>query len=71
LHNSPSPTVNVAVIWDTDRDNCRQQSCENSAMSADRLDTVRRYLKAIEDGTSADIASLFAADVVMEQLPIK
>ena len=40
-------------------------------MSADRLDTVRRYLKAIEDGTFADIASLFAPDVVMEQLPIK
>jgi len=31
----------------------------------------RRYLKAIEDGTFADIASRFAPDVVMEQLPIK
>src|SRR5215472_17477678 len=37
--------------------------------SADRLDTVRRYLKAIEDGTFADLENLFAPEIVMEQLP--
>jgi len=39
--------------------------------SADHLDTVRRYLKAIEDGTFADLEYLFAPDIVMEQLPNK
>jgi ketosteroid isomerase-like protein len=37
--------------------------------SADHLDAVRRYLKAIEDGTFADIETLFAPEVTMEQLP--
>jgi ketosteroid isomerase-like protein len=36
---------------------------------AHHLTTVRRYLKAIEDGTFADIADLFTPDAVMEQLP--
>lgn len=35
----------------------------------DPLNSVRRYLKIIEDGTFADIADLFAPDAVMEQLP--
>jgi ketosteroid isomerase-like protein len=35
----------------------------------DHLNTVRRYLKTIEDGTFADIADLFTPDMVMEQLP--
>jgi len=36
---------------------------------ADHLDTVRRYLRAIESGTFADIEDVFTPDVVMEQLP--
>ena len=36
---------------------------------ADHLNSVRRYLKTIEDGTFADIADLFTPDAVMEQLP--
>ncbi|HYM79770.1 MAG TPA: nuclear transport factor 2 family protein [Candidatus Dormibacteraeota bacterium] len=35
----------------------------------DHLDTVRRYLKAVESGSFADIAGLLAPDMVMEQLP--
>ena len=35
----------------------------------DHLNTVRRYLKTIEDGTFADIADLFTPDMVMEQFP--
>jgi len=35
----------------------------------DHLNTVRRYLKTIEDGTFADIADLFTPDMVTEQLP--
>ncbi len=35
----------------------------------DPLNSVRRYLKIIEDGTFADIADLFTPDAVMEQLP--
>lgn len=38
-------------------------------MPADHLSTIRRYLKAIEDGTFADIAGRFTPDAVMEQLP--
>jgi len=37
--------------------------------SADHLATIRRYLKAIEEGTFADIEPLFTPDVIMEQLP--
>ena len=37
--------------------------------ATDHLDTVRRYLTAIEDGTFADVASLFTPEVTMEQLP--
>ena len=37
--------------------------------SADPIDTIRRYLKAIEGGTFADIESLFTPEVVVEQLP--
>jgi ketosteroid isomerase-like protein len=37
--------------------------------TADHLNTVRRYLRAIEDGTFADVADLFTPDAVMEQLP--
>lgn len=37
--------------------------------SAENLDAVRRYLKAIEEGTFADIENLFTPDIVMEQLP--
>jgi ketosteroid isomerase-like protein len=37
--------------------------------TAENVDAVRRYLKAIEDGTFADIENLFTADIVMEQLP--
>ncbi|MGH9496546.1 MAG: nuclear transport factor 2 family protein [Candidatus Sulfotelmatobacter sp.] len=33
------------------------------------LDAVRRYLKAIEDGTFSTITGLFAADMTFEQLP--
>jgi len=46
-------------------------SCENSVMPSppDHLNTVRRYLKTIEDGTFADVADLFTPDMVMEQLP--
>jgi|SRR5579863_6416074 ketosteroid isomerase-like protein len=36
---------------------------------ADNLDTVQRYLRTIEDGAFDDIAGLFTADMVMEQLP--
>jgi ketosteroid isomerase-like protein len=38
-------------------------------MPTDLLDTVRRYLKTIEDGTFADIAVMFTPDMVVEQLP--
>lgn len=38
-------------------------------MSADNLETVRRYLKAIEDGTFAEMEELFAPGIVIEQLP--
>jgi ketosteroid isomerase-like protein len=38
-------------------------------LDADHLNTVRRYLKTIEDGTFADLADLFTPDMVMEQLP--
>ncbi len=38
-------------------------------MHVDHLDTIRRYLKAIEKGAFADIAGLFTSDIVMEQLP--
>lgn len=37
--------------------------------SADPLDTIRRYLKAIETGTFADTESLFTPEMVVEQLP--
>lgn len=37
--------------------------------SAGNLDTVRRYLRAIEDGTFSDLEDLLTPDVVMEQLP--
>ena len=33
------------------------------------LDTARRYLKTIEDGTFADLHDLFTPDVTIEQLP--
>ncbi len=36
---------------------------------AENLDSIRRYLKALETGTFADIENLFAPDVVMEQFP--
>jgi len=36
---------------------------------AENLDAVRRYLKAIEGGTFADIAGLFTPDMTMEQFP--
>ena len=35
----------------------------------DHLNSVRRYLRTMEDGTFADIADLFTPDAVMEQLP--
>ena len=35
----------------------------------DYLNTVRRYLLAVENGTFADIQDLFTPDVVIEQLP--
>ena len=37
--------------------------------SADSLQIVRRYLKAIEDGISVDVEDLLTPDVIMEQLP--
>ena len=37
--------------------------------SADLVDVVRRYLKAIEDGTFSDLENLFTSNVVIEQLP--
>jgi ketosteroid isomerase-like protein len=33
------------------------------------LDRARRYLKAVEDGDAAYVASVFSADGVIEQLP--
>jgi len=38
-------------------------------MSADHLDTIRRYLKAIEDGTFADVAGFLTPDMMLDQLP--
>jgi ketosteroid isomerase-like protein len=35
----------------------------------ENLDSVRRYLKAVENGLFDDIAGLFTDDAVMEQLP--
>ena len=37
--------------------------------SAENLAIIRRYLKSIEQGTFSEVAALFTADVVMEQLP--
>ena len=37
--------------------------------SGDLIDVVRLYLKAIENGTFADLDNLLTNDVVMEQLP--
>jgi ketosteroid isomerase-like protein len=36
---------------------------------AENLDVIRRYLKAIEDGTFADLAGLFTPEMTIEQLP--
>lgn len=36
---------------------------------AENLDTVRTYLKTIEDGMFSNLAGLFTPDVLMEQLP--
>ena len=36
---------------------------------AENLNSIRRYLTAIENGTFVDIENLFTADVVIEQLP--
>ena len=36
---------------------------------AENLNSVRRYITAIEDGTFAEIESLFTSDVIVEQLP--
>ena len=37
--------------------------------SSDNVETVRRYLKCIEQGSFSELKSLFMPDVVMEQLP--
>ena len=37
--------------------------------SSKNLEAVRRYLKAIEDGTFGVIVELFTADAIVEQLP--
>ena len=37
--------------------------------TTDLIDIVRRYLKAVEDGSFADVDQFIASDVVMEQLP--
>jgi ketosteroid isomerase-like protein len=39
------------------------------ADSLANLESARHYLKSIEDGTFADIAELFAPNMLMEQLP--
>lgn len=36
---------------------------------AENLDSVRLYLKSIEDGTFSNIVGLFTPDIVIEQLP--
>ena len=52
-------------------DNFRLLPCDNPGMSTpdDNLNTVRRYLKCIEDSAFSDVAALVTPDVVMEQFP--
>jgi len=37
--------------------------------AAENLETVRRYLKGVENGNFSDVKTLLTTDVVMEQLP--
>jgi len=48
-----------------------QAPCENSAMQSlnDNVETVRRYLKGIEQGAFSEVKGLFTPTVVIEQLP--
>lgn len=39
------------------------------ANSPIHLDLIRRYLKAIEDGTFSTVAGIFTSDMTIEQLP--
>jgi ketosteroid isomerase-like protein len=45
--------------------------CENSTMSSsnDNVETVRRYLRGIEQGAFSGVKGLFTPTVVIEQLP--
>jgi ketosteroid isomerase-like protein len=45
--------------------------CENSAMHSlnDNVETVRRYLKGIEQGAFSEVKGLFTPTVIIEQLP--
>ena len=47
----------------------RRATISRMSTSIDNLDTVRKYLKSIEDGSFSDMAALLVRDIVMEQLP--